>query len=62
MLIVGEPINASRKAIKTAIDNQYSDGIKTAAIDQIKAGAHCINIKTGVFVSQEPKYLNMFEY
>lgn len=37
MIIVGELINASRKAIKAAIENQDADIIKQIAIDQNKA-------------------------
>jgi 5-methyltetrahydrofolate--homocysteine methyltransferase len=43
VIIVGELINASRKAIKAAIESQDADIIKQIAIDQIKAGAHYID-------------------
>jgi 5-methyltetrahydrofolate--homocysteine methyltransferase len=57
MIIVGELINASRKAIKAAIESQDADIIKQIAIDQIKAGAHYIDVNAGVFVGKEPEYL-----
>ncbi|MBW2437290.1 MAG: methyltetrahydrofolate cobalamin methyltransferase, partial [Deltaproteobacteria bacterium] len=39
MLIVGELINASRKAIATAIEAQDQDEIQQVAKDQVEAGA-----------------------
>ena len=39
MLIVGERINASRKAIAAAIEAQDSDFIKKVAQDEVEAGA-----------------------
>ena len=57
MLIVGELINASRKAIKAAIEAQDSDAIQKIARDQHEAGADYIDVNAGVFVGQEPEYL-----
>ena len=57
MIIVGELINASRKVIKTAIENQDADTIKQIASDQFEAGAHYIDVNAGVFVGKEPEYL-----
>jgi cobalamin-dependent methionine synthase I len=57
MQIVGELINASRKTIKAAIENQDSKIIQTVARDQYQAGAHYIDVNAGVFVGKEPEYL-----
>jgi cobalamin-dependent methionine synthase I len=57
MLIVGELINASRKAIAAAIEAQDSDFIKKVAQDEVEAGAHYIDVNAGVFVGKEPEYL-----
>lgn len=57
MLIIGELINASREAIKTAIDNQDGVAIKQVAKAEIKAGADYIDVNAGIFVGKEPEYL-----
>ncbi|RLC02649.1 MAG: methyltetrahydrofolate cobalamin methyltransferase [Deltaproteobacteria bacterium] len=57
MIIVGELINASRKAIRTAIENHDANIIKQIAIDQFEAGANYIDVNAGVFVGKEPEYL-----
>jgi len=57
MLIVGELINASRKAIKAAIEKQDQEAIAQIAKDQAAAGANYIDVNAGVFVGQEPEYL-----
>jgi len=57
MLIVGELINASRKAIGEAIRVQDAEAVKKVAIDQRTAGAHFIDVNAGIFVGQEAEYL-----
>ena len=57
MLIVGELINASRKAIKGYIENQDADAIKKVAKDQAEAGANYIDVNAGIFVGKEPEYI-----
>ena len=57
MLIVGELINASRKAVKAAIEDQDAAAIQKIAQDQHEAGADFIDVNAGVFVGQEPEYL-----
>jgi 5-methyltetrahydrofolate--homocysteine methyltransferase len=57
MIIVGELINASRKAIGTAIENGDADYVKSVAIDEDKAGAHYIDVNAGIFVGKEADYL-----
>lgn len=57
MLIVGELINASRKAVKAAIEEKDVAAIQKIARDQHEAGADFIDVNAGVFVGQEPEYL-----
>jgi len=57
MLIVGELINASRKAIGTAIEKKDEESIAKIAKDQAEAGADFIDVNAGVFVGKEPEYL-----
>jgi 5-methyltetrahydrofolate--homocysteine methyltransferase len=57
MLIVGELINASRKAIAAAIENQDQEAIQQIAKDEHEAGADYIDVNAGVFVGKEPEYL-----
>lgn len=57
MLIVGELINASRKAIGEAIRVQDEAAVKKVAIDQHEAGAHFIDVNAGIFVGKEAEYL-----
>ena len=57
MIIVGELINASRKAIGEAIEKGDEAYIKTVAQDEDKAGAHYIDVNAGIFVGKEADYL-----
>jgi len=57
MLVVGELINASRKAIGAAIREQNVEFIQKIAKDQFEAGAHYIDVNAGIFVDKEPEYL-----
>jgi 5-methyltetrahydrofolate corrinoid/iron sulfur protein methyltransferase len=57
MIIVGELINASRKAIGTAIEEQDKAYIQQVAKDQAEAGANFIDVNAGIFVGKEPQYL-----
>jgi len=57
MFIVGERINASRKMIKPAIENQDADFIVKEASDQSSAGADMVDVNAGVFVNKEVEYL-----
>ena len=57
MLIVGELINASRKAIAEAIEKQDAVAIQKVATDQHENGADYIDVNAGVFVGQEVEYL-----
>ncbi|HVJ48747.1 methyltetrahydrofolate cobalamin methyltransferase [Desulfitobacterium sp.] len=57
MLIVGELINASRKAIGEAIRIQDSAAVQKVARDQQEAGANFIDVNAGIFVGKEADYL-----
>jgi cobalamin-dependent methionine synthase I len=57
MIIVGELINASRKAIGTAIENRDAEAIRKTASDEMEAGADYIDVNAGIFVGKEPEYL-----
>jgi len=57
MIIIGELINASRKAIGAAIEAQDAEGIQKVATDQAEAGANFIDVNAGIFVGKEPEYL-----
>ena len=57
MLIVGELINASRKAMGTAIEGREVELVKKTAEAQHQAGADYIDVNAGIFVGQEADYL-----
>ena len=57
MIIIGELINASRKAIATAIEAEDTAAIQQVARDQATAGAAYIDVNAGIFVGKEPAYL-----
>ena len=57
MIIIGELINASRKAIGTAIEARDAAAIQKVAGDQHAAGANFIDVNAGIFVKKEPEYL-----
>jgi 5-methyltetrahydrofolate--homocysteine methyltransferase len=58
MEIVGELINASRKAIGEAIKAQDAQGIRKIAKDQREHGADYIDVNAGIFVGREREYMN----
>ena len=57
MLVIGELINASRKAIAAHIENQDAAAIQKVAQDEFEAGANYIDVNAGIFVGKEPEYL-----
>ena len=57
MIVVGELINASRKAVRAAIEAKDADAIAKLAKDQFEAGANYIDVNAGVFVGEEAGYL-----
>ena len=57
MIIVGELINASRKAIAEAIEKEDAESIQKIATDQRENGADYIDVNAGIFVGKEVDYL-----
>ena len=57
MIIIGELINASRKAVAGYIETQDSTSIGRLAKDQFNAGAHYIDVNASAFVGKEIEYL-----
>lgn len=57
MIIVGELINASRKAVGQAIKEQDSTAIRDLAKSQYENGANFIDVNAGIFVEKEVEYL-----
>jgi cobalamin-dependent methionine synthase I len=57
MIIVGELINASRKAVAPAIENQDAGAVADLAEKQSNNGADYIDVNAGVFPNKEGKYL-----
>jgi cobalamin-dependent methionine synthase I len=57
MVIVGERINTSRKAIDPAVRNRDTAFIQQTAKDQAEAGASYIDVNAGTLLSEEPAAL-----
>jgi 5-methyltetrahydrofolate--homocysteine methyltransferase len=57
MIVVGELINASRKAMGPAIEKKDAAEIQRVAVEQREAGADYIDVNAGIFVGQEAEYL-----
>ncbi len=57
MIIVGELIHASRKAIGKAIDSKDSNIIRKVAKDQHDVGVDYIDVNAGIFVEREINHL-----
>ena len=57
MIVIGELINATRKAVKAAIENRDEEAIQKLAQDQYRAGADYIDANAGVFMEMEPDCL-----
>lgn len=57
MIIVGELINASRKAITEAIRSRDAEAVQTIARQQHDAGAHYIDVNAGIFLGEEEDYM-----
>ncbi len=57
MIIIGELINASRKSVAAAIQEQDADGVRKLAKDQAAHFADYIDVNAGVFFEQEKEYL-----
>ncbi len=57
MIIIGELINASRKSVGKAIENQDEETIARLAKDQSEAGSDFIDVNAGIFEDKEADYL-----
>lgn len=57
MLIVAERINASRRAIRAAIEARDADAIRREATAQTAAGAHYVDVNGGTFPGREAELL-----
>lgn len=57
MLIVAERVNASRRAIRTALEAMDADAIRREARAQAVAGAHYIDVNAGTFPGREAELL-----
>lgn len=57
MIVVGELINASRKAITEAIRCKDTEVIQLVARQQHEAGANYIDVNAGIFVDEEEDYM-----
>lgn len=54
MLIIGEKINGTRKAVQDAVIARDSDYIQRLTIDQVEAGADIIDLNAGTNPDREP--------
>lgn len=57
MLIVGELINSSRKAIAQIIEQGDAAALQKVATEQVQSGAHYLDVNAGTFFEHEPEYL-----
>ena len=57
MIIIGEKINTSRKAIRPAVESKDAAAIQDLAKKQVEAGAHYIDVNCGTFPYEEPELL-----
>ncbi len=58
MIIIGELINASRKAVGGAIEQKDVAAIQKIAADETENGANFIDVNAGIFVGKEAEYLS----
>lgn len=54
MIIIGEKINGTRKAVAAAIRDKHSDFIKELAISQTDGGADYLDVNAGTAPDREP--------
>jgi cobalamin-dependent methionine synthase I len=57
MIIIGEKINTSIKAIRPAVENMDAAAVQEVAKKQAEAGAHYIDVNCGTFPYREPELL-----
>ena len=54
MIIIGEKINGTRKAVGTAIRERDADFIKNLALEQVEAGSNYLDVNAGTSPEREP--------
>ncbi len=54
MIVIGEKINGTRKAVESAILGRNSDFIKQLVISQVEAGSHYLDVNAGTSPEREP--------
>jgi 5-methyltetrahydrofolate--homocysteine methyltransferase len=57
MLIIGELINSTRKAIRKAVEERDAATIQMLAVRQVEAGANWLDVNAGAFVNDEVEQL-----
>jgi len=57
MIIIGEKLNSTLKAIRPAMENYDAAAIKELALKQYNAGATYIDVNAGMFLEDEPDRL-----
>jgi len=57
MIIIGELINTSRKAIGPAVDQRDKAYIQEVARKQVEGGAHYVDVNAGTKIHNEPEIL-----
>ena len=57
MIIIGEKINSTLKAVRPAIEKYDTKAIQTLARQQAEAGSAYIDVNAGMFVGDEPERL-----
>ena len=53
MLVIGELINTSRKAIREAVEKRDGKAIQEVARQQVEAGAHYLDVNCGTMIGEE---------
>lgn len=57
MIIIGEKINSTLKAVRPAIESYDHDTIQSLAMRQSEVGASYIDVNAGMFIDDEPERL-----
>lgn len=55
MIVIGEKINGTRKAVGAAIRERDTDRIKQLAVDQLEAGSTYLDVNAGTSPEREPE-------
>lgn len=53
MIIIGEKINTSAKRVKQAVEGRDVEFIRRLALEQVEAGAHCLDVSVSAAEGQE---------